>query len=499
MKALSLCALLAASVAGAADLKAAVKEHRLSNGMLWLVIERPQAPVFTGFIRLRVGGADEAPGETGLAHLFEHMAFKGTPMLGTTDFEAEKRLFVQIAEVGDAIAALQRAGQGASGKAQDLKVKLAELSKKHGDLTDENALAQLYTLNGAVGLNATTDKDTTSYFVSLPKNRLPLWLTVEAQRLAAPVMRDFYTERDVVQEERRMSIESNPVGALFEELNQVAFVSSPYRWPTVGYTEDLQAMSLRTAQAFRDRFYAPANAVGCLVGDVKFEELKPMLEKTFGAIPARPAPAAPVFAESVSRAQRRSTVFFDASPRLFLAFRKPPAPSHDDYVFDVLTVLLGEGRTGRLHKRLVLKDKLVQGVGVFGAPGNRLNNLFIVSVVPLKDVKNADIEKAIWDELEKLKVERVGPEELQKVRNRIAADHARSLDTNSGLASSLTADQIVIGDWRYSADHSAKIAQIESVEIVDTAKKYFVPENSVIVDLARPAEPAAPAKKGGAK
>lgn len=480
------CVLLWASAASAADLKSVVKEHRLSNGMLWLVIERPQAPVFTGFIRLRVGGADEAPGETGLAHLFEHMAFKGTPMLGTSDFEAEKKLLLQIADVGDAIAALQRAGNGASGKAAQLKAKLADLQKAHSALTDENALAQLYTLNGAVGLNATTDKDTTSYFVSLPKNRLPLWLTVEAQRLAAPVLRDFYTERDVVQEERRMSIESNPVGTMYEELNQIAFVSSPYRWPTVGYTEDLQAMSLKTAQAFRDRFYAPGNAVGCLVGDVKFEELKPMLEKTFGAIPARPVPPGPVFAEAVSRAQRRSTVFYDASPRIFLAFRKPSAPSHDDYVFDVLTVLLGEGRTGRLYKRLVLKDKLVQGVGVFGAPGARLPNLFVISAVPLKDVKGADIEKAIWDELEKLKGERVGADELQKVRNRIAADHARAIDTNSGLASSLTADQVVVGDWRYSADHSAKIAEIESVEIVDTAKKYFVPENSVVVDLARP-------------
>ncbi|MBS1153340.1 MAG: zinc-dependent peptidase, family, partial [Myxococcaceae bacterium] len=357
--------------------------------------------------------------------------------------------------------------------------------------TDENALAQLYTLNGAVGLNATTDKDTTSYFVSLPKNRLQLWLTLEAQRLAAPVLRDFYTERDVVQEERRMSIESNPSGAIFEELVQIAFVSSPYRWPTVGYTEDLQAMSLSKAQQFRDRYYAPNNAVGCIVGDVKFEELKPLLEKTFGAIPARPAPPEPVFAEPTSRGQRRSTVFFDAGPRVYLAFRKPPPPAHDDFVFDVIDVLLGEGRTGRLHKRLVLKDRLVQGVGVFGAPGARLPNLFVIAAIPLKGVKNEDVEKAIWDELEKLKTEKISPNELQKVRNRVTADHARALDTNSGLASALTADQVVIGDWRYTADHPAKINQIEAFEISETAKKYFVPENSVIVDLARPA--------GGAK
>jgi predicted Zn-dependent peptidase len=491
MRTLLVVAVLWCSAALADDLKAIVKEHRLGNGMLWLVVERPQAPVFTGFIRVRVGGADEEPGYTGLAHLFEHMAFKGTPMLGTKDFEAEKKLLVQIAEVGDAIAALQRAGKGTAPEGVTLKQKLAELSKQHGELTDENALAQLYQLNGAVGLNATTDKDSTSYFVSLPKNRLELWLTLEAQRLAAPVLRDFYTERDVVQEERRMSIESSPGGSIYEELNQIAFVSSPYRWPTVGYTEDLQAMSLSKAQQFRNRYYPPGNAVGCLVGDVNFEALKPLLEKTFGAIPGAPLPPAPVFAEPVSHVQRRSTVFFDASSRLFLAFRKPSAPAHDDYVFDVLDILLGEGRTGRLHKRLVLKDRLVQGIGVFGAPGTRLPNLFVIGATPLKGVKNEDVEKAIWEELEKLKAEKVGEQELQKVRNRISADHARALDTNSGLASSLTSNQVVIGDWRYVANHPAVINAIQPDEIIEVAKKYFRPENSIIVDLARPA--------GGAK
>ena len=166
--------------------------------------------------------------------------------------------------------------------------------------------------------------------------------------------------------------------------------------------------------------------------------------------------------------------------------RATPPPAHDDFVFDVLEALLGEGRTGRLHKRLVLKDRLVQGVGVFGAPGARMANLFVIAAIPLKGVKNEDVERAIWDELEKLKLEKVGDNELQKIRNRITADHARALDSNGGLASSLTSNQAVIGDWRYVADHPAKIAKIEPFEIIETAKKYFVRENSVVVDLARP-------------
>jgi predicted Zn-dependent peptidase len=501
--------LLAVPAWAEVDLRAVVKELRLKNGMLWLVVERHQAPVFTGMVRVRVGGSDEEPGYTGLAHLFEHMAFKGTPMLGTTDFEGEKKLLVEIAKAGDQLATLERAEKGDSGEAKALRSQLKELSAQEGKLTDENALATLYQLNGAVGLNATTDKDLTSYFVSLPKNRLALWANVEAQRLVSPVLRDFYTERDVVMEERRMSIDSSPGGAMYEELNQLAFTMSPYRWPVVGYSEDLAAMTLARADAFHRRFYVPSNSVGCIVGDVNFDELVPLLENTFGQIPAGPPPAGPTFAEPPSRAARRSTVHFEASPRVFIGIHKPAPPAKDDYVFDVLQVLLGEGRTGRLTKRLVLKDRIAQGAGVFAGPGARLDNLLIIAVTPLAGVKRDDVEKAVWDELERLKKEPVPEAELQKVRNRVAADHARSLDTDSELAGTLSYAQAVIGDWRYAADHPKVIAQLTAEDVMRVAKQYFVADNAVTVDLVNPKTPAPappstappprPVKKGGAK
>ncbi|MBK7858576.1 MAG: insulinase family protein [Archangiaceae bacterium] len=460
-----------------------VKEHRLSNGMVWLIVERPNAPVFTGFVRVKVGGADEEVGHTGLAHLFEHMAFKGTPMLGTRDFEKEKPLLDKIAVVGDQIAQLERAGKGDGDEAKSRRTELGQLNQKAKALTDENALARVYQLNGGVGLNATTDKDVTSYFVSLPKNRLELWLTIEAQRLVSPVLRDFYTERDVVQEERRMSIESNPGGALYEELNQLAFTMSPYRWPTVGYSEDLAAMSLKKADAFHRKYYVPANAVGALVGDLKAAEVIPLLEKTFGQIPKSPAPEGPVFSEPPSRTARRSTVTFDASPRVYLAFRKPPPPAKDDYVFDLLDVLLGEGRTGRLHKRLVLKDRLAQGVGTFGAPGSRLPGLFAIGVTPLQGASLEQIEKAVWEELERLKKEPITDLELEKVRNRVQASQARSLESNGGLASSLSLFQTILGDWRYVLEQPKVVASLTADDVKAAAQKYFVKENSVTVDL----------------
>ncbi len=474
------------ALAAEGELRAAVKEHRLKNGMKWLIVERRHAPVFTGFVRLRVGGADEEPGYTGLAHLFEHMAFKGTPVLGTTDFEAEKRLLRQIADVGDRLSVLERAGKGDTEDAQSLRAQLKKLSEEQSKITDENALATLYQLNGGVGLNATTDKDLTSYFVSLPRNRLELWMMVEAQRMVSPVLRDFYTERDVVSEERRMSIDSNPVGVMYEELTQLAFTMSPYRWPTVGYSEDLAAMTLERATAFHRKFYVPGNAVGCLVGDVSFEEVVPMLERTFGAIPAGPPPPAPEFAEPPERASRRSTVFFDASPRLMMAFRKPPPPERDDYIFDVLQVLLSEGRTSRLHRRLVLKDRIAQDVGTFGAPGSRMENLFVFVATPLKGVSTAQLEKAIFSELDRLKAEPISERELQKVRNRVSADHARSLDGNQRLASTLSQADAIVGDWRYVFDHPKVIESITPADVQRVARTYFTPERAVIVELARP-------------
>ncbi len=476
------------------DLREIVKEHRLSNGMKWLIVERQEAPVFTGFIRVKAGGADEEPGYTGLAHLFEHMAFKGTPVLGTSDFEAEKKLLKQIAKVGDAIAALERANKGHSQEAENLRKRLSQLQQEEDKIADQDALSKLYELNGAQGLNATTDKDLTSYFVSLPKNRLELWSLVEASRLASPVLRDFYKERDVVMEERRLRVDSDPGGLVYEELNQVAFTTSPYRWPVVGYAQDLEAMTLKQAQEFHQRFYVPTNTVGCLVGDVKFSEVVPLLERTFGTIPASPRPPPLEFAEPESRYQRRSTVFFDASPRLMIGFRKPTIPDRDDFVFDVLQILLGQGRTARLHRRMVLKDRTAQFVGAFGGPGARLSNLFIIVAIPLNKTKVSTLETDLWEELNRLKTEKVSEKDLQRIRNRVIVDRARTIESNSGMAETLSYFEAIAGDWRYAADHPKQIESITAEDVQRVAKKYFTLENAVAVDLARPQ--ASPSPRG---
>lgn len=471
------------ALTAAAGLSGQVHELTLDNGMRWLVVERHDAPVFTGFLRVRAGGADEARGETGLAHMFEHMAFKGTPVLGSKDWAAEAPLLAEVERVGDALARLTRAGQGDSDEARALGLELQRLTREHRAHVDDNALVRLYQTAGAVGLNATTDKDLTSYFVSLPANRLELWATVEAQRLAAPVLRDFFSERSVVQEERLQRVETAPMGAMYEELLQLAFVTSPYRWPGVGFASDLSSLTMSGARAFFEAHYAPANVVGCLVGDVTVAEVRPLLERTFGRVPARAVAPGPTFTEPPSRAQRRSAVTFDAKPRLLLAFRKPAPPSRDDALFDVFDVLLGQGRTGRLQQRLVYRDKLAQAVGTFTAPGSRFEGLFVVSVVPLEGVSVEAVERAVWEELERLARTPPDDTELERVRNRVSADMARSMETNAGLASALSRAEALFGDWRYVETLPTMVDSITAAEVQAAAARFFTKEGSVTVTL----------------
>jgi predicted Zn-dependent peptidase len=273
---------------------------------------------------------------------------------------------------------------------------------------------------------------------------------------------------------------------MYEELMQLAFVTSPYRWPTVGYAGDLASMSLADARAFFDRHYVASNAVGCVVGDVDAAALRPLLEKTFGVLPTAPRPAAPFFSEAPVRSQRRGVVTFDAQPRLLIGFRKPRPPSREDAVFDVLNKLLSEGNTSRLQQRLVFRDRLAQGVGVFTGPGNRLDNLFVIAVTPLAGAKLEAIEAAVFEELARLGAEPVQQAELERVRRRISTDLYRTLQSNGGAAGALSRAQALYDDWRYPLELPKVIDSIEAAEVQAVARQAFVKENSVIVTLVKP-------------
>ncbi len=491
---------VAPAPASAFDLASRVVEHRLDNGMLFLLVRRTQAPVFSGYIRFRVGGADEPAGASGVAHLFEHMAFKGTTRIGIKDLEGERPVLAEMDTVGDELAGLLVKGDKQTPeearRAEALTKRMLELRDKHKPLLVKDELSRLYLRNGAVGLNATTSKDLTSYFVNLPANRLKLWALLEADRLAHPVLREFWSEKDVVMEERRMRVESNPGGKLYEAFVQAAYpVGDPYHAPTVGTWADLRALTAAKAREFHAAHYTPENAVGALVGDFELEVAKDLLSRTFGVIPARKAaPPPPPAKPRQSKAERRVQVPFDAQPAVMIGFHKPNAPHRDDYVADVLHDLLTHGRTARLNKALVQEQGVVTRVGSYGAPGHRRPNLLVFRLSPRHPHTTADAESALYAELDRLKTEPVGEAELNKVRTRVEASFLRGLDTNSGLASQLTYFQSTVGDWRYVATHPDVLATITAADIQTFAKTYLNADNRVVATLVPAAKPPAAAE-----
>jgi predicted Zn-dependent peptidase len=479
-------ALLALPARADVDLRRIVVEHRLANGMKFLLVRREGVPVFAAYLRVKAGGADEQPGKTGLAHLFEHLAFKGTPVIGARNWDEERPILLEIARLGEEIGQLRQGEPQGSARIAALEARIAELSGRERALEDENAMLALLLRNGGTDVNASTDKDMTSYFVSLPSNRLELWALLEASRLAAPVPRDFYAERAVVMEERRERVESVPLGALFEELSAVAFTASPYRWPTVGYLSDLESLTVQDALLFHREHYAPANAVAALVGDLDIEKTRALLERTFGTIPPRALPRVSPSREPPQNAERRSTLFFDAAPQLAIAFHKPTLPARDDYIFDVLEILLTEGRASRLYRALVTERQLAADVYGTTMPGARLAHLFVLGATALGEHPLAELEGAILDELERLKTSPVADAELSMVRAKLDAGFSREISTNQGLAEGLTFFEVLAGDWRYLADHRSQIASITAAEIARAAQTYFVPENRTVVYLRRP-------------
>jgi predicted Zn-dependent peptidase len=489
---LLLSLILLASLASAANLEDRVVEHRLANGLTLLLMERHQAPIVAVNLTYKVGGVYEHNGITGVAHLYEHMAFKGTRTIGATDAEKEKPVLEELDRLAEAIMA-----EKAKGPAAD-QTRLAALQKRFTEVEAQAQqfvvpaeLATLYQRNGGVGLNATTGKDVTRYFLSFPANRLPLWAAVESDRMANGVLREFYKEKKVVLEERRQSTDNSSSGRLHEAFAAAAFLAHPYGQPVIGWPSDLEALSRAQTKAFFQTYYGPVNAVLAVVGDIKPKEVITLVENTFGRIPARP-PAPPVLTtEPPYSGERRVEVEFPAEPQLLIGYHKPSASDPDDDVFDVLESLLSEGRTSRLYKRLVQEKQLAASISAFSDyPGAQYPNLFVIGATPRAPHTTAEVEQAVYEELDRLKQEPVSPHELQKILNQIDAAQVRALRSNSGMASRLAYFQAISGDWRETLKRRDRIAKVTPDDIRRVAAQYFTKSNRVVATLVKPEEGA---------
>lgn len=462
-----------------------VFEHQFDNGLKLLVVERHETPVVSAYITIGVGSVHETSETRGVAHLLEHMLFKGTETLGTTDYANEKPLLEAIERVGSKLDAARLQKDVAAEKIAALEKELADLQAEHKQYVVKDVFSNIYAENGGVGYNAFTSKDLTTYLISLPSNKLELWALLESDRMRSPVLREFYTERDVIREERRRSYDTNPSRKLYETLVTNSFTVHPYRNPIIGWHSDIANLSPQKTREFLHKYYAPVNTVIALVGDIRAEYAVELVGRYFGDLePGTPVPRVAAI-EPEQTGEKRVDEIFDAEPRLAIAWHKPTMPHKDDYTFDLITELLDGGRTSRFHKSLVQEQKLATSVSVYGAPGSRYPNLFVIDAVPRYPHTTEELEDAIYAELDRLKKEPVGEVELDKVRNRLVTDQLRQLRSNSGLARLLTSYQSLSGNWRYLVTFAQEIERISAEDIKEVANRYFVPTNRNVVVLKK--------------
>jgi predicted Zn-dependent peptidase len=455
---------------------------KLPNGLTLIICERPEAPVFSFFTMVDAGSAQDPMGKTGLAHMFEHMAFKGTDKIGTTDYTAEKPALEKVETAYTAYIAERDKSVGRD------EAKLKELEKAWKDAiaaADKyvvaNQFGKIIEQSGGQDLNAFTDYDETGYHYSLPENRLELWAYLESERFLHPVMREFYKERNVVIEERRLRTDSNPTGRLLEQFDAMSFEAHPYHRPTVGWMSDLNTFSATDAKNFFDKYYVAANMVVAVAGDVKASQAMPILEKYFSRLPASHKPDETTTTEPPQNSERKVVLKEKSQPLYLEGYHRPDYRTKDDAVYDAITDLMSEGRTSRLYRALVRDKKIAAfSAGFSGLPGTKYPHLFAFYAYPLPGHSTQEVADAIHVEIERLKKEDISDDELKMIKTRTKANLIRGLAENEGLATQLTIFETRYGDWRELFRSVDRIDKVTKADIRRVANETFNDTNRTV-------------------
>ena len=470
-----------------------VQELTLPNGMRFLLFERHESPTVAAGWLAHVGSVNEREGITGISHLFEHMMFKGTKTIGTKDIQADLRIIDEQEKIQDEmrremelmreklrhgeIDDLQKP-ESWTPHYRELQKRFDELVAQQRQIIIKDQMDQIYTKNGGENLNAMTTEDFTLYFIRVPSNRLELWAWLESDRLLNPVFREFYSERDVVFEERRMRTESTPLGKYDEAFNALFWEAHPYKWPVVGWPSDIPAISKAEADAYFGTYYAPNNLTGVIVGDVKVAEVRPLLERYFGRIPRGPKDPPPVVTlEPKQIGEKRYNAEAETSPTVRISWHGVPFVHRDFSVLDVLTDVLS-GRTGRLYKGLVTGKQLANEVSA-SVDSKKYAGAIQVEAVAKDGKEPSVVEQALYDEIDKLKNEPVPAEELQKVKNQAKANAYRRLSSPFSIAVQLLFYD-GLGDWRYINTYADQVEAVTAADIQRAARQYFTRENRTV-------------------
>jgi len=458
-----------------------IHEYTLDNGLRVIILEDHSSPVASFATYADVGSANEVVGATGLAHILEHMAFKGTPKFGTFDYEKEKPLLEKMDAIYAELSIEKKKFNPDKAKIEKLEKEFKDVQDEHSKIVDQDGFSKILETEGGEGLNAGTSADSTVYIISLPSNKAELWAMMESLRFKDPIFREFYKERDVIIEERRLRTESNPIGRLVEEFLGMAYKAHPYGVPTVGHMSDLQQMTIKELKDFFSNYYVASNLTVAIAGDVDPDTMISYIRKYWGDMPTVDKPFPPKTIEPEQIGERKMVINEKSQPILLIGYHKPEQKHKDEAVIGLLSSILADGRTSRLYERLVKKDKSAVYTFAFpGFPGSKYPGLILVGGVPAKGKTSSEIESVVLEEIEKLKNEKVSIEELNKVKTQARANLIRGLDSNLGMAINLAQYQVNTGDWRNLFKQIDIIAAITPDDIQNVAKTYLTIKNRTV-------------------
>jgi predicted Zn-dependent peptidase len=498
----------------AADIKLDVKEFQLENGMMFLVVERPATPQVAVRLAIRAGSALEATGKTGIAHLLEHMMFKGTKNFGTLDVARDQKLQDQIEE---AYQTIMREQQKRHPDQKRIREKRAEMEKLRAEV-QKIYISQAYSSqlgkNGAVRVNAFTTKDQTQYIASVPSDMLEQWFSITSEQLFEPSWREFYVEKEVVQREWAFRYINDAGGAAWLDLNAAAYTAHPYRNPTIGWKSDMEKYSTRDAIEFHEKYYTPANAVCVLVGDVTVEEAKKWARIYFARYPAGERATEKVTREPDQQGPRKNIRFLKGArtPLVRIGFHGAKMGTPDFYALDALTMVLSHGRGARMTQNIINRGLAVQAWGY--NPDNRYGGMIILGGSPNEPPElkkgggqiSADdkrqaylqacerLENLLIGEVEKFKTDLVSTRELERIKKLNQRDFLDRMRSNESLAGTLASLEVQIG-WRYLTSYLDKIDAVTPEDIRETARKYIRPDNKTAVYVIPGGQPEKPPVK----
>ncbi|GMH39045.1 hypothetical protein BSKO_06943 [Bryopsis sp. KO-2023] len=465
-------------------LEDAISEFTLPNGLHFIIMERHVGPVVSCHSFVDAGAFDEQDGKTGVAHLLEHMMFKGTKTLGVADYRMEESLLNSLDEVFYEQQAALREGRTA--QARKLTKIFEQLQVEAAKPVVPNAFGALMEEEGAVGVNAATGHDSTTYFMALPSNKLELWFAAESDRLMNPVFRELYSEKRVVSEERQLRVDSSPLGK-FQEDFRAAALSNNYRRPVIGYQRDIDGLGRKEATEFFEQHYNPLNVTMSIVGDVNPEETYRLAERYFGDWQA------PVGWEKASGAKTDEPLAIPEAvasgdlteykrvgrtgPVSLLAFYRPSLLGPEGVVLDAVSELLAGGRTSRLTRELVQTGKAVSASLVVEYPGNKHPGLVVAFGIPGEGLSVEDISNELQQKLTGLANSDITPQELTKLRKSLRYDLFQLLRSNSSLAAVLTQYHAFQGNWRVMLDELDARESMTANQIQDVCSQIFVESN----------------------